>query len=52
MPKKYKDELPRFELGHNGTYSMILVLLFEQSVELVPSFFGGLTTLLHKTNPM
>lgn len=41
LPKNYKDELPRFELGHNGASRADSGTVIQAISKTVPSFFGG-----------
>ncbi|HGZ9017086.1 TPA: transketolase [Staphylococcus aureus] len=41
LPKNYKDELPRFELGHNGASRADSGTVIQVISKTVPSFFGG-----------
>ncbi len=52
LPKSCKDELPRFELGHNGASRADSGTVIQAISKTVPSFFGGSASLLVQTNPM
>ncbi|HDF1350752.1 TPA: transketolase [Staphylococcus aureus] len=41
LPKNYKDELPRFEFGHNGASRADSGTVIQAISKTVPSFFGG-----------
>ncbi|CDR65291.1 transketolase [Staphylococcus schweitzeri] len=41
LPNNYKDELPRFELGHSGASRADSGAIIQAISKTVPSFFGG-----------
>ncbi len=52
LPKNYKDELPRFELGHNGVSRADSGTVIQAISKTVPSSLVDHNTLLVQTNPM